>query len=511
MVAGRVASIGWGVSLRLLESQRPITSFMARSAGVLLHITSLPGPFDSGDLGPSADRFLDWLAEVGFSWWQVLPLNPPGYGGSPYQAWSAFAGNPELVSPELLEEEGLLERRPPGDRTTRSELLRRAFRNFEPDEEYDRFVEGGEEWLDDAVLFRVLHDRNPTGWTTWDPHLRDRDRQALQRVREEEEELAYHRFVQYQFFRQIERLRKRARERGIGLIGDIPIFVAHDSADVWAHRDLYELDESGAPTSVAGVPPDYFSPTGQRWGNPLYRWDVMREDRYRWWVERIRTALRLYDAIRLDHFRGFESYWKIPATEPDAVQGLWASGPREDLFDSLVEQLGPLPLLAEDLGDITPEVDELRRRVGLPGMAVLQFGPSDPMSPHLPHNFGDSSRVVYTGTHDNDTTIGWWRALSKEDRAFLRSYLGQPKLGARRVADVAVAMRRMAFRSTAEGAIIPMQDLLLLGSESRMNRPGRLTGKNWSWRMEPDGLDRVDGKGLREELRVTARLPKPRP
>ncbi len=481
---------------------------MSRSAGVLLHITSLPGPFESGDLGPSAHRFLDWLAEVGFGWWQVLPMNPPGYGGSPYQAWSAFAGNPAFVSPEFLAEEGLLDRKDlRGSQRSRETLLRQAFESFEPDREYDRFLEDAEIWLDDALLFRLLHDLEPSGWTSWEAGVRDREEGALQRVRSEHaEEIDYHRFVQFQFSRQVERLRSAARERGIGLIGDLPIFVAHDSADVWAHRHLYELDADGEPTSVAGVPPDYFSPTGQRWGNPLYRWDRMKESRYRWWGDRLENSFRLYDAVRLDHFRGFESYWKIPADERDAVNGTWTPGPGLDFFAELTDRLGPLPLLAEDLGDVTPAVEELRRRAGLPGMAVLQFGPSDPTSPHLPHNFTEPSRVVYTGTHDNDTTVGWWKKLPKQDRAFLRGYLGVPKLGARRVADVAVAMRRMAYRSIAEGAIIPMQDLLALGSEGRMNRPGELTGRNWSWRMDPNGLDRLDCDMLREELRITNRL-----
>ena len=479
---------------------------MARSAGILLHLTSLPGRYGAGDLGPETIRTLNWMEECGFRWWQVLPLNPPAYGGSPYQAWSAFAGNPDLVSPELLAKDGLLTPEELAE-DARSDLLRLGYQRFTPDGTYREFLEESSDWLEDAILFKVLHDREEASWTSWERELRERDGDALRAARRElSEELEFERFVQYQFFRQHNRFREEAEKRGIGLIGDIPIFVAHDSADVWAHPELYFLEADGEPSVVAGVPPDYFSKTGQRWGNPLYRWERMAEDRYSWWAKRLRSAFRLYDALRLDHFRGFESYWEIPASEKDATGGRWVSGPGVRFFEEMAKQIGPLPLLAEDLGDITPEVEALRESVYLPGMAVLQFGPSDPKSPHLPHNFEHSRRVVYTGTHDNDTTLGWWKGLSKEDRAFVRDYTGIPRLGARRASDVPKAMRRLAFGSIAEGAIIPMQDLLGLGSDARMNRPGKLKGTNWSWRMDRGDLDKIDPKEIRRELKVFRRL-----
>lgn len=493
---------------------------MARSAGVLLHISSLPSAYGIGDFGPEADRFVDWLAEAGFTWWQILPLNPPGYGSSPYQPWSACAGNRLFISPELLlddrllSEEELAEFRDVGSKgeqvdvavaeRTRDLLLRTAFERFEQDREYAAFLRESRAWLEDAVLFRVIHRRQGREWTAWPAGLRDRREEALERVRREEAgELEFERFCQYLFARQHRRLRRRAAEQGVRIIGDLPIFVAHDSADVWANRRLFDLDEAGHPRVVAGVPPDYFSATGQRWGNPLYRWERMAEEGYDWWIRRLEAAFELYDVLRLDHFRGFESYWEVPADEENAVNGRWVAGPGLPFFDAVIRRFGVGRLLAEDLGDITPAVDELREATGLPGMAVLQFGFPDPRSPHLPHNFGDANRVVYTGTHDNDTTLGWWRGAPRETKKFLRRYIGR-----RRPTGVEVvrAMRRLALESNAEVAILPMQDILELGSVARMNRPGLTDRQNWSWRMAPESLARTDPARLREELYVFDRL-----
>lgn len=481
----------------------------ARSSGVLLHITSLPGKYGIGDLGPEAVRFLDFLAAGGQRWWQVLPLNPPGYGNSPYQCWSAFAGNPLLVSPALLLADGLLVESDfaelPADEpedsapsrvdfglaeSVRPHLIGVAFSRFQPDEEYRRFCEEEKEWLEDAALFKALSDHHGgRPWPEWDAGLAQRNPQALEEARKSlGDSIAYHRFAQYLFFRHHARLRAEAAERGIGLIGDIPIFVAHNSADVWAHQDLFLLDETGNPTVVAGVPPDYFSKTGQRWGNPLYRWDSMAGNGYAWWLSRLRSALRLYDAVRLDHFRGFEAYWEIPAGQETAENGRWVPGPGAEFFDAVGRELDNPAIFAEDLGMITPEVEALREATGLPGMKVLQFGVGDPGSPHLPHNFASPNCVVYTGTHDNATTLGWWEDLPRREKDFVRLYCGRGALGKRRKGEVPEEMIRLAFASTAALAVVPVQDLLGLGDEARMNIPGASNNENWSWRMAPDAL-----------------------
>lgn len=478
---------------------------LSRSSGVLLHVTSLPGGFGIGDFGPEATRFLDFLTKAKQRWWQVLPLNPPGYGNSPYQCWSAFAGNPLLISPEMLAEDGLLSEPEIaeaksagfGDRvdfgavaSIKPHLIGLAFSRFRPDAGYRHFMEKEREWLDDAVLFAALSDRyEGRPWTEWDSPIARRDRNALDHAAKElKDSIEYHRFAQYIFFRQHALLRAQAKERGIGLIGDIPIFVAHDSADVWAHQELFSLDENGHPTVVAGVPPDYFSSTGQRWGNPLYRWDVLAERGYDWWLNRLQSALGLYDGVRIDHFRGFEAYWEIPASEETAVKGRWVPGPRSGFFEIVKRELDAPIILAEDLGVITAEVEELRDRFDFPGMKVLQFGVGDPESPHLPHNFATTNCVVYTGTHDNDTTLGWWNGLSKEGKKFMREYTGRSSLGRKSKSEAIDEMIRTAMASTAAIAIVPMQDLLCLGPESRMNVPGAATDANWSWRIPADGM-----------------------
>ena len=474
---------------------------ISRSSGVLLHITSLPGQYGIGDLGLEAIRFLDFLVESEVGWWQMLPLNPPGYGNSPYQCWSGFAGNPLLISPDLLMADGLLrtsdledlslpELSGPVDFSMvpqlKEQILHRAMERFEPDQEFNRFCEEEQFWLEDAAMFRALslhYDGRP--WTEWESDVAHRDPAAMKKVGEIlGDEIAFERFTQYLFYRQHRKLRQEAAKRNIRLIGDLPIFVAHNSADVWSNQELFFLDNQGEPTSVAGVPPDYFSKTGQRWGNPLYRWDIMAENGYSWWISRLRSALRLYDAVRVDHFRGFESYWEIPADAKTAVNGQWIPGPGADFFEVVGRELENPMILAEDLGIITPEVESLRDRFGFPGMKVLQFGAGNPDSPHLPHNFATPDCVVYTGTHDNNTTLGWWKSLSRQEKKFMREYTGKSSLGRSLGGDVAEEMVRLALASTATLAILPMQDVLGLGGEARMNVPGESTTKNWTWRME---------------------------
>lgn len=476
---------------------------LPRASGVLLHPTSLPGPWGIGDLGPEARAFVDGLAEARQRWWQVLPLGPTGYGDSPYQCFSAFAGNPLLISPQELLDEGLLD---PRDLEAKPQLvegwvdfgqltrwkmswLRRAARNFLTSrtgslaQEYAAFRREQAFWLDDYALFMALKEAHGgVAWTEWDTALVRRAPQALADWRARcELKIEEHAILQFFFFRQWHKLRTYASERGVGLIGDVPIFVAHDSVDVWSYPDLFFLDEQGQPSVVAGVPPDYFSATGQLWGNPLYRWERMAEDGYRWWIERVRCTLQLVDVVRIDHFIGFTRYWEIPAGSPTAEHGRYLPGPGAHFLDSLRAALGGLPLIAEDLGAVTPEVDRLRDQFQLPGMKVLQFAfASDPHDRFLPHNF-TSNFVVYTGTHDNDTTVGWFRSASARERAFAQRYLG------RSGRDIAWDLIRLGLASVADTFIVPAQDLLSLGSEARMNFPGRPEG-NWRWRLRSGQL-----------------------
>lgn len=484
-----------------MASPHPLSE---RGSGILLHPTSLPGPHGCGDLGVEAHRFLDFLAGARQRWWQMLPVGPVGFGNSPYSALSAFAGNPLLIGLEGLVEAGLLEERSPPrlprDRVDyartaahRDRRLREAFSRFgrKGRARFRRFCEEQEAWLEDWALYRSIkqmHGERP--WGEWEPALRDRKPAALERVRGElAEEIAFRRFEQWLFEEDWTRLRARAAELGIGLIGDLPIFVAHDSADVWANRELFHLDRTGMPTVIAGVPPDYFSATGQRWGNPLYRWSRLRRSGYGWWVERLRQMLHRFDAVRLDHFIGFCRYWEIPAAEPTAMHGVWRPGPGAHFFETVQGALGAeeLPLIAEDLGVVTPEVTALRERFGFPGIRILQFAfGSDPQAPTFkPHAFVRNS-VVYTGTHDNDTVVGWFHdpggggssrspAQAREEREYANRYLGCPG------GDIHWEMIRALFASVAHLAIVPLQDVLGLGSEARMNLPGTLEG-NWEWR-----------------------------
>ena len=495
-----------------------------RRAGLLLHPSSLPGRFGVGDIGPGAEAFVAWIEAAGIGVWQVLPLHPPGQGHSPYTSLSAFAGDPLLVSPDRLVEDGLLPASAvasppafPADRVDfaaagawKDALLRETWARFRRDGEpalRDRFRSFAADarhavWLGDWELYRALKDRHEGApWYAWPAPLVRRDPDALEEARRELlVETAYHRFVQFLFFHQWSRLRGAAARAGIRLLGDLPIYVAHDSADVWAHQDLFDLDEAGQPGHVAGVPPDYFSPTGQRWGNPLYRWDRMAADGYAWWIERLRGSLELTDLARIDHFRAFAAYWRVPASEPTALNGEWVEGPGLTFFTALRRGLGGLPIIAEDLGVITDDVEALRDRAGLPGMKVLQFAFDEEDSSHLPHRHPQRS-VVYTGTHDNDTTVGWFGKLGVDARQRFADYLGHDREGAH------WQLIRAAFTSPSQLAVVPMQDVLGLGSEARMNVPGRADG-NWSWRVPP-GLPRGDEPArLRKLVVVSGRLPR---
>jgi 4-alpha-glucanotransferase len=510
-LAGRgVASIE--VALReMLEPQHlpepapteaPVEDF-ARTSGILLHPTSLPGRFGIGDLGEAAYRFVDFLADSCQQYWQIMPLGPTSYGDSPYQALSAFAGNPLLINLERLVDEHCLA---PWDFDgapafsehvvdygpvidIKQRLLRLSFENFKSNASTAlkagliAFIEANHSWLDDYALFAALKDHHGgASWNTWEQDIATHQPEAIERYKLALKDLVgFHQYVQFLFYKQWLSLKTYANEKGIRIIGDIPIFVAYDSADTWANQDLFYCDTHGKPTLVAGVPPDYFSSTGQLWGNPLYRWDVMAQDGYAWWIARFKSALQQVDVVRLDHFRGFEAYWAVPAGEETAVNGKWVKGPGRDLFRAVDGALGPVPIIVEDLGLITPEVEALREELGYPGMKVLQFAFSgEPDHPYLPHNF-ERNCVIYTGTHDNDTTLGWLSTAGEEERKALRQYLGG------RSEALNWELIRLAFMSVAHTAIIPLQDVLDVGSEGRMNTPGRASG-NWGWRYSQDML-----------------------
>ncbi len=493
-----------------------------RASGILLHPTSLPGPYGIGDLGPQAHHFVDFLVDAGQSIWQVLPLGPTGYGDSPYQCFSAFAGNPLLISPDLLIEEGHLS---PGDVEQaptfpevvvdygpvieyKTRLLHTAFDRFRETRsllersEFAAFCEGKRDWLDDYALFMALKDKHRGEvWTTWPQDIARRDGDAMLRWSEAlREDIDRHKYLQYIFFKQWSALRRYATSSDVRIIGDIPIFVAHDSSDVWASPELFKLDEDGNPTVVAGVPPDYFSETGQLWGNPIYRWDRMHEQGYEWWVKRFQATFDLVDIVRVDHFRGFEGYWEVPASEKTAVNGRWVKGPGADLFVAVENRLGKLPIIAEDLGVITPEVVRLRDRFEFPGMRILQFGfASDANDPFLPHNYVRNC-VVYTGTHDNDVTIGWFETASKREQEAALAYFGSEGN------DLHWDFIRWLFASVADTAIVPLQEVLSLGPESRMNYPSRLGG-NWSWRVLPGALTAELRRRLRGMTEIYGRCP----
>ena len=470
-----------------------------RASGVLLHPTSLPGPHGSGDLGREAYHCVDWLVGAGQKLWQLLPLAGIGPGNSPYMSNSAFAGNALLVDLVDLHAQGWLDAAdlaPVAGLTAdkvnfaamypfRMERLAKAAARFAAGgtaaqrEDFASFLAEHRSWIDDYALFIALCEHlGWRDWCEWEPGLAKRDPKVLAAAREQHaERIAFWQFCQWRFYRQWALLKAYANGRGIEIIGDTPIFIAYLSAEVWANPHLFELDPAGRPTAVAGVPPDFFSATGQRWGNPLYRWKAHAKDGYAWWVERIRRTFELVDIVRIDHFRGFAGYWEIPASEPTAVKGRWVPGPGEPLFKAIAKALGPVPIIAEDLGVITPDVDALRKKFGFPGMRILQFAfAGDATDRFLPHNY-EPDTVVYTGTHDNDTTAGWWATATDKERHFARGYLATDGH------DMPWTLIRAAMASVADTAVHPMQDVLALPTESRMNYPGQESGW-WGWRFE---------------------------
>ncbi len=500
----------------------------SRSSGILLHPTCLPGPYGIGDFGREAFSFIDFLSESGQRLWQVLPLNPTGYGDSPFQCFSSVAGNHLLISLENLRERRLLEKSDFAGHPDfcvdkvefesvipwKHSLLKAAASRFlssasgDDRLEFERFCSENAAWLPDFALFMACKEEyGGIAWNRWPLEIAQRTPAALEsaRTRLHEKILAVQ-YWQFEFFRQWSELRAYAGKCGIRIVGDIPIYVALDSSDVWTNREYFSLSDDGQPLKIAGVPPDYFSPTGQRWGNPIYRWDRLRETNYRWWIDRFRAALALYDALRIDHFRGFEAYWEVPAEEETALHGRWIKGPGAEMFEVIERELGPLPVIAENLGVITPEVEEIRKRFQFPGMAILQFAfGNDPQGPSFrPHNYAHEL-AAYTGTHDNDTTVGWWNSTGAEDtrtpadvvqeRNFARAYLNftdEP---------IHWVLIRGVMASVADLAIVPLQDVIGLGTEARMNLPGTAKG-NWRWRCRPGELTADLARRLRDLVRL---------
>ena len=480
-----------------------------RKSGILMHITSLPGPYGIGTMGESARDFIDFLRQAGQSYWQILPLNPTGYGDSPYQSFSTFAGNPYLIDPDLLIRQGLLKPGEPeqfswGDDpervdfgkifSSRMDLLRLAFSRFRPYKGYEQFVTDNQDWLYDYALFMALKEAHDgRDWQQWEDPLRFREPQALEAARKQlAPSIALHCFLQFEFSLQWRSLRSYARSQGIGIIGDIPIYVPLDSADVWANPELFQLDDNRHPQAVAGVPPDAFTADGQLWGNPLYNWEAMEKDGYQWWLRRLRAAGALYDITRLDHFRGFESYWSVPAGDSNARRGHWEKGPGRSFLEAL--QAGNFSCIAEDLGYVTPAVRSLQEASGYPSMKVLQFAfDSREQSDYLPHFYPVNS-VCYSGTHDNLTLLQWLQEAKPEDVAMAKAYLGLnsdegPVWG----------MIRGCMGSVSKLCIIQMQDYLELDGTARMNFPGTLSPSNWTWRVRPEALT----PQLAEKIRST--------
>jgi 4-alpha-glucanotransferase len=492
-----------------------------RRSGILLHPTSLPGKYGIGTLGQEALNWIGFLEAAGQRLWQVMPLGPTGYGDSPYQCFSAFAGNPYLINLEQLVAENLLSESDLQNAPTFSDdavdygpvisfkidMLNRAFEHFttsattEQRDRFNVFTQSKTSWLEDYALFMACKEAHGgKSWNHWDEGVRSRNPEALSEWRSKlTNEILKQKFWQWLFFEQWTKVKDYANSKDIKIIGDIPIFIAYDSADAWSNPDLFYFDETGNPTVIAGVPPDYFSVTGQRWGNPLYRWDVMKEQKYAWWIERFKGTLELVDIIRVDHFRGFEAYWEIPASEETAIKGAWVKAPGADLFKTVREVLGELPIIAEDLGVITPEVEKLRDDAGFPGMKVLQFAfAADAADPYLPHNYIKNC-VVYSGTHDNDTTKGWYAQAPEKERDFVRKYL------ARGDDNIAWEFIRLAFASVADTAVVPLQDVLGLGTEGRMNTPGLPSG-NWSWRFRWEQLPYWIAPQLKEMATLYGRI-----
>ncbi|HSR49479.1 MAG TPA: 4-alpha-glucanotransferase [Acidobacteriota bacterium] len=505
---------------------------IARSSGLLCHITSLPSAHGIGDLGPEARRFADFMAAAGQKVWQVLPLRPTGYGDSPYQCVSSFAGNAMLISLEKLVEDGFLASEEIGEvpRFPASKVdfgqvlpfkeaaLEKAFHRFlergddEETRRFESFCQFNAHWLDDYALYRAIkEERDKKAWMDWEAELVRREPEALRQARASyAHRVSFHKLCQYFFRRQWDDLKAYCLGCEVQIMGDIPIFVAHDSSDVWAHQELFQLDAKGHATEVAGVPPDYFSATGQLWGNPLYRWEVMEERGYKWWIDRLRSEFSLVDIVRLDHFRGFEAFWAVPSQEETAINGEWRPGPRETFFEKVQEKLGDPRIVAENLGVITDEVEALRGRFGFPGMAILQFafGTDMKASDFQPHRY-PRNLVVYTGTHDNDTVQGWWSggvgaSTRDEDQARKEKDFARRYLNIRDDVDVHWDYIRAILSSVADLAMIPVQDLLGLGSEARMNTPGK-GQDNWTWRLRSGALDESISEKLAELCRLYER------
>ncbi len=496
-----------------------------RSAGVLLHVTSLPGKYGVGDLGSGARDFVDFLVDAGQKIWQLLPVGPTIQCESPYSCYSAFAGNPLLISGEELVRDGFLDQRildelPAANNADsqadyahahkcNTQILQAAYHQYRNQaachlvDEFESFCVHQRDWLDPFALFAALMGEfNTDNWTTWPEEIRTRQPDAVGEWRDRlGRSVEYQQFVQYMFYTQWDKLKRYAANKGVKLFGDMPIFVAHGSSDVWAHQDQFHLEPTGHPSVVAGVPPDYFSKTGQLWGNPLYNWEAMAQNRYHWWSQRFKVAFELYDLLRIDHFRGFEAYWEVPASEETAIIGKWVDGPKNALFEVIQKTLGPLPVIAENLGVITPEVTSIMEAFEFPGMAILQFAfDSDASSEFLPHNYSQHL-VAYTGTHDNDTLRGWWyNDLSTQDeetvqqaRNYARKYLALDNFPEQ---DLHWTFNRALLASVANLAILPLQDVIGLGEEGRMNTPGTVGGQNWSWRftfdmIPADAFDRL--------------------
>ena len=488
-----------------------------RRSGILMHISSLPSRYGIGKLGASAYQFADFLKKSGVSVWQILPLSPTSYGDSPYQSFSAYAGNPYFIDFEQLEEQGLLEHTDYADANWGSPnkvdyerlyqmcfpILKKAFQAFDrTNPDYVAFCEKHRAWLPDYALFMALKfAHHGKAWTEWEPELAMRNAESLQKARSKYvEDVQFFQVIQYWFYSQWDKLKTYCNENGISLIGDMPIYVSYDSVEVWAQPELFELDRQHRPIAVAGCPPDVFSPTGQLWGNPLYDWKYHKKTGYEWWMQRIAYCYQLYDVLRIDHFRGFDEYWFVPYGDPTAENGHWEKGPGYELFDVMKKKLGRKKVIAEDLGFLTPSVIRLVKKTGYPGMKILQFAfDAGSDSEYLPHNY-DKNCVVYTGTHDNDTTVGFLQNMPEKDKKFAKKYLGHKK-----DRKLCFEIIRAALSSCADTAIIPMQDYLELDSSARINTPSTL-GCNWKWRMDKDALDPKLAKKIYKMAKLYGRL-----
>lgn len=494
-----------------------------RASGILMHISSLPSKYDIGDFGPTAYNFADFLYDSKQSYWQILPLNPTNKenGDSPYFSESTFAGNPLLISPELLEEEGLLtkddltalEVKDLGSvdfdsvRDHKLPLLEKAFKHFLKTEErsaFDHYLKENSYWLDDYALFRAIKKKiKKQPWSKWQKGYRDRDPGVLADFEKKNEKVILkEKFLQYIFYRQWVKLKTYCNQKGITIIGDLPIYVSYDSSDVWVNPGIFKLDEKKEPYVVSGVPPDYFSATGQLWNNPVYRWDMLQETGYKWWIDRLSCMFKLYDLVRIDHFRGLVQFWEVPSSETTAVNGSWQDVPTYDFFDKLISHFQGFPVIAEDLGIITDDVKEAKTHYGFPGMKILMFafGEDNPLNPYQPHNF-ERNCIVYTGTHDNNTLQGWVKDEAREeDVQRLYDYIGDKSTGS----ELNWKLIRLAMMSIADGVIIPVQDILGLGQKARMNQPSNAFG-NWAWRMKPGQLKKIHSKKMKELTMIYAR------